>query len=136
MVFFIVILSGNLVCYHTPNIYWNKQKNIKKMFFFLFFLRKCELFNTLLKNYSLTIYWFLFVITLVLHFHSSTPLMQLVHIYMFHSEILSAWSFLTFWNGLPGIGEKWSNKVWFWEFSTHRDIYFVCGKMPEQHFDA
>ena len=120
-------------------------------------------------------------------------------IHKFHSEILSPWSFLTFWNGLPGIGrqlcikmwfwhfftdkiyvtvrekfsephfvalffsnpgekvwkarktlshsfpcfsnlipgigEKRSNKVWFWEFSTHRDIYFVCGKMAELHFD-
>ena len=126
-----------------------------------------------------------------------------LHFLMFHSEILSPWSFLTFWNGLPGIGrqlcikmwfwhfsthkiyvtvhgkfsephfvalffsnpgekvwkarktlshmgqsfpyfsnllpgigEKQSNKVWFWEFSTHRDIYFVCGKMPEPHFNA
>ena len=45
-------------------------------------------------------------------------------------------SFPCFSNLLPGIGEKQSNKVWFWEFSTHRDIYFVCGKMPEHHFDA
>ena len=45
-------------------------------------------------------------------------------------------SFPCFSNLLPGIGEKRSNKVWFWEFSTHRDIYFVCGKMPEPHFDA
>ena len=33
-------------------------------------------------------------------------------------------------HSVPGIGEKRSNKVWFWEFSTHRDIYLVCGKMP------
>ena len=45
-------------------------------------------------------------------------------------------SFPCFSNLLPGIGEKQSNKVWFSEFSTHRDIYFVCGKMPEPCFDA
>ena len=35
-------------------------------------------------------------------------------------------SFPCFSNLLPGIGE----------FSTHGDIYFVCGKLSELHFDA
>ena len=45
-------------------------------------------------------------------------------------------SFPSFSNLLPAIGEQRIIKVWFWEFSTHGDIYFVCGKLSEQHFDA
>ena len=36
-------------------------------------------------------------------------------------------SFPCFSNLLPGIGEQWNIKVWFWEFSTHSGIY-LCVK--------
>ena len=55
---------------------------------------------------------------------------------MFHSEILSPWSFLTFWNGLPGIGRQLCIKMWFWYFSTHKIYVTVRGKFPEPHFVA
>ena len=45
-------------------------------------------------------------------------------------------SFPCFSNILPRIGEQQNIKVWFWEFSTHDDIYFVCGKLSKLHFDA
>ena len=44
--------------------------------------------------------------------------------------------FPCFSNLLPEIGEKQNINVWFWEFSTHCDIYFVCGKLSELPFDA
>ena len=55
---------------------------------------------------------------------------------MFHSEILSPWSFFTFWNGLPGIGRQKCVKMWFWQFSTHKIYVSVRGKLSEPHFDA
>ena len=55
---------------------------------------------------------------------------------MFHSEILSPWSFLTLWNGLPGIWRQLCVKMWFWQFSTHKIYVTVCGKLSELHFDA
>ena len=48
--------------------------------------------------------------------------------YKFHSEILSPWSFLTFWNSLPGIGRQLCIKMWFWHFSTHKIYVTVRGK--------
>ena len=41
--------------------------------------------------------------------------------------------FPCFSNHLHGIGEQWNIKVWFWEFSTHDDIYFVFEKLSELH---
>ena len=32
------------------------------------------------------------------------------------------------------IAEPRNIKMWFWEFSTHGDISFVCGKLSELHF--
>ena len=55
---------------------------------------------------------------------------------MFHSEILSPYSFLTFWNGLPRIGRQLCIKMWFWYFSTHKIYVTVRGKFSEQHFVA
>ena len=55
---------------------------------------------------------------------------------MFDSEILSPWSFLTFWNGLPGIGRHLCIKMWFWHFSTHKIYVTVRGKLSEPHFVA
>ena len=55
---------------------------------------------------------------------------------MFHSEILSQWSFLTFWNGLPGIGRQLCIKMWFWHFSTHNIYVMVRGKFSETNFVA
>ena len=55
---------------------------------------------------------------------------------MFHSEILSPWSDLTFSNGLPGIGRQLCIKMWFWQFSTHKIYVRVCGKISEPYFDA
>ena len=52
----------------------------------------------------------------------------------FHSEILSTWSFLTFWNGLPGIGRQLRIKMWFWHFSTHKIYVTVHGQFSEPHF--
>ena len=46
---------------------------------------------------------------------------------MFHSEILSPWSFLTFWNGLPRIGRQLCLTMWFWHFSTHKIYVTVRG---------
>ena len=45
-------------------------------------------------------------------------------------------SFPCFSKFLPGIGEKPNINVWFLEFSTRGDIYFVRGKLSELHFDA
>ena len=55
--------------------------------------------------------------------------------HMFHSEIPSPWSFLTFWNGFHGIRRKLCVKMWFWQFSTHKKYVTVRGKLAEQHFD-
>ena len=41
---------------------------------------------------------------------------------MFHSEILSPWSFLMFWYGLPGIGRQLCIKMWFWHFFHTQNI--------------
>ena len=38
-------------------------------------------------------------------------------------------SFPSFLNILPGIWEQPTIKVWFWQFFTHGDIYFVCEKL-------
>ena len=55
---------------------------------------------------------------------------------MFHSEILSPWSFLRFLNGLSGIGRQLCVKTWFWQFSTRKINVTVCGKFSELNFDA
>ena len=55
---------------------------------------------------------------------------------MFHYEILSPWSFLTFWNGLPGIWRQLCIKMWFWHFSTHKICVTVRGKFSKPHFVA
>ena len=55
---------------------------------------------------------------------------------MFHSEILCPWSFLLFWNGLPGIGRQLCIKMWFWNFSTHKIYLTVRWKYSEPHFVA
>ena len=36
----------------------------------------------------------------------------------------------------PGSENFFFIKVWFWEFSTRCDIYFVCGKLSEPLFDV
>ena len=45
-------------------------------------------------------------------------------------------SFPCFSNLLPVIGEQQNIKVWFSKFSTHEDVYFVCEKLSELHFDT
>ena len=42
--------------------------------------------------------------------------------------------FLVIFYLLPGIGEKLNIKVWFREFSTPGDIYFVCEKIVKTIF--
>ena len=37
---------------------------------------------------------------------------------------------------LLAIGDQQCIAMYFWQFSTHSDIYFVCGKLSELHFDA
>ena len=44
--------------------------------------------------------------------------------------------FLCFSNILLGIGERQNFKVWLWEISMHGDVYFVCGKLSELHFET
>ena len=43
-------------------------------------------------------------------------------------------SFPCFSNLYTRIGKQQNIKVWFWEFSTHGDIYCVCGKLSELQF--
>ena len=45
-----------------------------------------------------------------------------------------SYSFRCFSNLLSRIGEQLNITVWFWKFSTHDDIYFVCGKMSDLDF--
>ena len=41
-----------------------------------------------------------------------------------------------FLNLFPRIREPQNIIEWFLKFSTHDDIYFVCGKLSELHFDT
>ena len=44
-------------------------------------------------------------------------------------------SFPYFSNLLPGIGEQKKHQSVFLRVSTHDDVYFVCGKLSDLHFD-
>ena len=45
-------------------------------------------------------------------------------------------SFPYFSNLLPGIGEQKKHQSVFLRVSMHDDVYFVCGKLSDLHFDT